>query len=257
MPIIPDEFTADPDSMPGRGVKGFNAKTGPKICVSLSEPSGTAMLEALKDSTPYADLAEIRLDALSDQQDLTINALIDKSHLPLIFTNRPVWEGGKFTGSEDDRIRPLLYAARSGASFIDIELKTISDIRSLVVKEARVHGAVVIVSFHDFSGTPDVDFLSSVLREAYDAGADIAKIVTMARSEDDARRVLSLYFRRQDTDLPLIAFAMGPSGRPSRLVCLFLGSCLTFASPLNGAETAPGQIPVKELRRMLDYLRHI
>lgn len=258
---VQDGLPTDPDPISGLGRRRFNIykilKPGCNICVSLSGSSDTAILKTLKDSAPYADLAEIRLDTISDTKDSNISGLIGKSPLPLIFTNRPVWEGGKFSGNEEDRIRPLIDAIRAGVDFIDIELKTRPDIRSLIVNEAQIHGSGVIVSFHDFSGTPDTDFLLEILWAIYETGADIAKIVTMARSEDDARRVLSLYFKRQETDLPLIAFAMGPHGRASRLICFFLGACLTFASPLSGAETAPGQIPINELRGMVEYLRHV
>ncbi|MGB9711987.1 MAG: type I 3-dehydroquinate dehydratase [Dissulfurimicrobium sp.] len=243
--------------MYGLGVKDPDRKIGPKICVSLSGSSVEAMLQALKDSTPYADLAEIRLDAVSDTKRLDIGVLIKNSPLPLIFTNRPFWEGGGFSGDEADRLRPLLEAARSGAEFIDIELRAEPRIRSSILKEARRCGCKVIASFHDFSGTPDDSLLLRAIEESCDIGADIAKIAVMARSEDDVRRVLSLYFRRpsgRTGSIPLIAFAMGPLGRASRLACVFLGSYLTFASPAGGAETAPGQIPLREMRAMVDYL---
>ena len=214
---------------------------------------GIHIKKRLHECAPYADLAEVRLDALSNINDLDIKGLVDKSPLPLVFTNRPVWEGGYFSGREEERTDSLIKAAEYGASFIDIELGARQDLRSSVVEKAKHYGCKVIVSFHDFSGTPAEANLSRVILEESDAGADIGKVVVTARDEGDVRRVLSLFFSPEAIGLPLIAFAMGPFGRVSRLACLALGSYLTFASHSTGTESAPGQIPVRELRAMVNY----
>ncbi len=226
---------------------------GPRICVAISAPSEDIMRQRLLECAPYADMAEIRLDALDDIAALDMRRLVEGSPLPIIFTNRPVWEGGGFRGGEEDRVSLLLKAAVSGAGFVDIELRTRRDLRTSVVEAARRGGCKVIVSFHDFSGAPDETGLSRFIVEEKEAGADIGKIVVTARNAGDVRRVLSLYSDPEVNGFPLIAFAMGPLGRLSRLACLALGSYLTFASHSMGAESAPGQIPVKDLRSMVDY----
>jgi 3-dehydroquinate dehydratase/shikimate dehydrogenase len=50
----------------------------------------------------------------------------------------------------------------------------------------------VILSFHDFQGTPSAAQLQRLAREMYDAGADIVKIATMANDITDSATVLSL-----------------------------------------------------------------
>jgi 3-dehydroquinate dehydratase/shikimate dehydrogenase len=53
-------------------------------------------------------------------------------------------------------------------------------------------------------------------------------------------------------DLKIIALCMGKKGRISRVASLLFGGYLTFASLDQGEESADGQMPVKEMREMLE-----
>ena len=74
------------------------------------------------------------------------------------------------------------------------------------------------------------------------------KIVTTAKSTDDATRVLEIY--RNKESLNLIAFAMGDNGRISRILCLYLGSPYTYVSL--GKPVAPGQFSVDEVKKIIN-----
>jgi len=224
------------------------------ICVSLAEPTCDALLRRLQQVAAKADLAEIRLDALADAESLDFASLLKNRPCPLIFTNRSSKEGGLFSGSEEERISLLGKALSEGADYVDIELRTDPVLRDAVIKEVRRTGIKVIISYHDFSCTPAKEKLIEVFDSERRAGADIGKIVTLAEGLQDVLKVLSLHFRAMDDGLPLIAFCMGPLGKMSRLACLALGGYLTYASPAGGHETAPGQIPLDDLKAMVDYL---
>ena len=73
--------------------------------------------------------------------------------------------------------------------------------------------------------------------------SDNVKVVTMAKSINDAARVLSLY---NNNNIKLIAFSMGNYGRMSRILCLLLGSPYTYVS--FGKPIAPGQFSVDEVK---------
>ncbi len=206
----------------------------------------------MEEVSVQADLIEVRLDALEDTANLDLPGLVRQSPLPLIFTNRSRDEGGSFHGSEMERLDLLSEAIRAGASHIDIELRTAPELRTPLIREARGSGTKVIVSFHDFAGTPDKKKLDEILGQALAAGADIPKIVTMANSPEDVQTVLSLYSGWQGQSI--IAFCMGSQGRISRLACLALGAYLTFASPSFASGTAPGQIPLRDMRAIVDFL---
>jgi len=226
------------------------------ICVSLAESTPRRLYRCIQAISCVADVVEIRLDTLEDPWAFDVGEFIRHRPLPVIFTNRSADEGGCFQGTERQRIDLLVKAVSSGADYVDIELATDHVLRDRVLKEARRNAVKTIISYHDFSGTPAEDHLIQVLIEEKTAGADIGKIVTMARDLNDVFRVLSLYFCRQREGLPLIAFCMGTAGKASRLACLYTGAILTYAAPAHDKETAPGQIPVRELKQMVDSLEN-
>ncbi|OPL14449.1 MAG: hypothetical protein AVO38_02455 [delta proteobacterium ML8_D] len=224
------------------------------ICVSLAEPTCDALLKRLQKVEAKADMVEVRLDAFVEIESLDFASLIKDRPCPFIFTNRSSAEGGLFTGSEDDRIGLLEKAISAGADYIDIELRTDPVLRNAIVKKVHEAGAKLIISYHDFFGTPDTDKQIELFDSERQAGADIGKIVTTAKCTQDVLKVFSLYFKALDEAFPLIAFCMGPFGKMSRLACLAMGAYLTYASPSRGHETAPGQISLDELRAMVDCL---
>ena len=224
------------------------------ICVSLAEPTCDALLKRLQQVAAKADMAEVRLDTLMDVESLDFVSLIKDHPCPLIFTNRSSDEGGLFSGSEEERISLLEKAISEGADYVDIELRTDPVLRDAIVKKVREAGTKLIISYHDFSCTPEKGRLIEVFDSERQAGADIGKIVTMAEGPQDVLSVLSLHFKAMDEGFPLIAFCMGPFGKMSRLACLAMGAYLTYASPASGYEAAPGQIPLDDLRAMVDCL---
>lgn len=224
------------------------------ICVSFAEPTCDVLLKRLQQVAVKADMAEVRLDALADVESLDFVSLIKDRPCPFIFTNRSSEEGGLFSGSEVERISLLEKAISAGADYVDIELRTDPALRDAIVKKVRKTGTKLIISYHDFFYTPEKEKLVDVFDSERRAGADIGKIVTMADGPQDVLKVFSLYFKSLDEGFPLIAFCMGVLGKMSRLACLALGAYLTYASPARGREAAPGQIPLDDLRAMVDCL---
>ena len=224
------------------------------ICVSLAESTSEALLKCLGQVAVKADLAEVRLDCLKDVDRLDFIDLLKDRPCPLIFTNRSRDEGGRFSGSEQDRIGLLKQAVSAGADYVDIELRTDPAYREDVVQRAREAGTKLIISFHDFLNTPPKERLVEVLDLQRQAGADISKIVTMAEGPRDVLNIFSLYFKALDGDFPLIAFCMGTFGKMSRLVCPSLGAYLTYCSSAEGHEAAPGQITLDDMTALVDYL---
>ena len=78
------------------------------------------------------------------------------------------------------------------------------------------------------------------------------KIVTTANNTDDATRLLELYSKKDKTNL--ISFAMGDSGRISRILCLYLGSPFTYVSL--GKPVAPGQFSLDEVRKITNLKKN-
>lgn len=227
-----------------------DTRTG-RICVSIAAETVAAAVAAAAQSAAAADLIEIRLDTLDRPEIAAFTAALSG---PLLFTNRPAWEGGSFAGPEEERLALLHEAVASGAAYIDIELRAEPAGRQALLAAAGPSATRTIISWHDFSGTPAAGELAGIVTEMADSGARIGKIVTTAGDFQDVLRVLALQESAMKKGFPLIAFCMGRLGAISRLATLELGGYMTYAAPDSGRATAPGQLPVSVLRAMLHNL---
>jgi len=57
------------------------------------------------------------------------------------------------------------------------------------------------------------------------------------------------------TNRKIIALCMGEEGKISRIMAPYFGSYLSFASLERGAESAPGQLTVEEMREIFRILK--
>jgi 3-dehydroquinate dehydratase I len=218
-----------------------------KICVSIAAPTVEEAVAIGKRAEALADVLEIRVDSLTDPDILPFVKGLGK---PLLFTNRPTWEGGNYPGDENERIALLLAAIDAGAAYVDIELQAEPGLQGRILGRAREQGTQVIVSWHDFKTTPSAQALATILQRQYRSGAAIGKIVTTARDFRDVLRVLSLQEAAAEMDFPLIAFCMGRPGMISRLATLALHGYMSYAAPDDGPASAAGQLPLSALRAM-------
>lgn len=205
------------------------------ICVSLAEPSVAACLAALKG----LDFAEIRMDMMKLMLE-EIPRLFSGNRV-LIATCRP---GGR---SDEERKRLLMRAIASRATFVDVEIESETTYREEIVATARSCGCRVIVSHHDYERTPERPALEACVSACFEAGADIAKIACMVRSDRENARLLALL----DTDREIVVVGMGKRGRVTRILAPLLGSPFTYASLSQGKETADGQIDRETLQELL------
>ena len=224
-----------------------------RLCVSIAAATQAEALTMAKNSEAVADVLEIRLDSMTDPD---IPLFLGSLAKPLLFTNRPAWEGGNCPDEEKERISLLTKAAEAGAAFVDIELNAAPPLANELIATARANNCKTIVSWHDFKCTASRQALTEVFQRQCRSGADIGKIVTTARCFQDVFRVLALQEQAADLGFPLIAFCMGPLGMISRVATTDLGGYMTYAAPDNGAPTAPGQLPASALRRIFTELGH-
>ena len=214
----------------------------PKICVAIvnNDP------EAVKEVEPLVDLFEVRIDLIGDGWQ----ELVKQLKKPWIACNRIADEGGGWQGNEARRIEKLLEAIELGADIVDVELRTrnLAKIVQLIKRRTKC-----LLSFHDLQRTPLLDEMKEMVRRQLKAGADVCKIVTTAQGFEDNLTILQLI--SEFPDVRLISFAMGPLGYMSRVLCPLVGGDFTYASIEKGKESAEGQIPIRELRKIYEMVR--
>ena len=275
----------------GRSIPGPDGL--PAVAVSLTGPSlAHARAQARRAIGAGADVLELRVDLLEEAGALTAapmdtaaarvleclrgvgevaNGADADAGAPLLLTCRTAAEGGR-AQLDDAAYGALLRSVLDGLAdwaperrpaAIDVEVQR--GCLQRVCEHAHTLGVDVVASFHDFEATPPDEVLEGVLARMADEGADLAKIAVWPTSADDVARLLGVCARATmgtekgaGPGVPVAAISMGALGAVSRVAPAF-GTALTFAAvPDEQGEaraSAPGQMPIQDVRRCLELLR--
>ncbi len=217
-----------------------------KTCISIAENSPKKIKNKLKESFKKSDYVEVRLDFLKTKDVPEALESIKKDLKKVVCTLRPKNEGGKFTGSEKERIAILKLIAEYNPFLLDVEFNTLNKNKELS-KYLKSTKTKLLVSWHDFKKTPKSSELKNKIKKMSKFSSNV-KIVSTAKSVDDATRMLELYNKTGKNNL--ISFAMGDAGKISRILCLYLGSPYTYVSL--GKAVAPGQFSVDEVNKIIN-----
>jgi len=193
------------------------------------------------------ELAEIRLDRL----DFSLPQVEEVFSLPgkWVATYRP----GPI--SESERKEYYITAVKSGAAFVDIEIEAENSFLKPIKEIAERSECKTILSYHNFENTPTRPELLAIIERCFDRGADIAKITCRVLKNEDSARILSLYDSPAGAQRKILALGMGEKGKITRIAAPFLGAPFTFAALSPEQKTAPGQLDVDTLQKVLELVR--
>ncbi len=222
-----------------------------RICVSIGRETIDDALAIADSVSSQADVLEIRLDYLALP---AVSSFVNTLTIPLLFTNRPVWEGGEFSGDEEERLGPLLEAVAQNCGYVDLELLSPDDSHQKMRTALQQSRTKLILSWHNFQDTPTREELVGRMAMMQDKGADIGKIITTAHSHQDVLKVLQLQEVAEQLGFPLIAFCMGRPGVVSRVATCDLGGYMTYCAVSGKDATAPGQLSVMALREIFSLM---
>lgn len=211
------------------------------ICASIGEKNVEKCLEAIK----RVDMAEIRIDI----------AELKNEDLKRVFSTGKKLIAACRTGkiNDDDRKDMLKIAIEAGATYVDIEYEAPPEYKNELIDFAHKHQCDVIISYHNYERTPELEELEKIVHEIYEQGADLAKVATHVNVNRDNSKILSLY----KAPGRLVAVGMGDLGRISRVVAPFLGAEFTYASLSDSSATAPGQISYEKLSQFIIDIQQI
>ena len=233
----------------------------------LEEAGALAAPDPLDVATAAAQVLEC-LRGLGEAIDTTDGA---NAGSPVLLTCRTAAEGGR-AQLDDTAYGSLLRSVLDGLTdwaperrlaAIDVEVQR--GCLPQVCAQAHALSIDVVASFHDFEATPADEALEEVLARMAREGADLAKIAVWPTSADDVARLLGVCARatagageRSGLGVPVAAMSMGALGAVSRVAPAF-GSALTFAvvpdEQGQARASAPGQLPIQDVRRCLELLR--
>ena len=266
----------------------------PAVAVSLTGPSlAHAQAQARSAIAAGADVLELRVDLLEEAgapaapldaataaaqvleclrglgEVIAADGADAGAGAALLLTCRTVAEGGR-ARLDDAAYTALLHSVLDGLAdwaperrpaAIDVEVQR--GCLPQVCAQAHALDIDVVASFHDFEATPADEVLEEVLARMAREGADLAKIAVWPTSADDVARLLGVCARATagagtGLGVPVATMSMGALGAVSRVAPAF-GSALTFAvvpdEQGQSRASAPGQLPLQDVRRCLELLR--
>lgn len=243
---------------------GFKDKTHPLICLPITAKTKEEVLnevEILQAQGP--DMIELRADFLEEIANTEkiidlVNTVLKITDIPLLFTIRSEKEGGQIILLNDGEIMELLceVAKSTSVDLLDYEVNNDKKLVQQFMYIAHEHGKKVVLSYHNFLETPDNELLLEYFTKMDVYNADFAKIAVMPKSKADVRRLLEVTsVADEKLSIPVITMSMGDLGKISRVIGWVYGSVLTFG--VGVASSAPGQVPIAELRAAIQSVQDI
>ncbi|WP_137597583.1 type I 3-dehydroquinate dehydratase [Paucilactobacillus kaifaensis] len=207
-----------------------------------------------------AEIIEWRIDYLGEMTDFSqlvttgqsLQALI--GNIPLIVTNRTSAEGGQLEFVEKnylDAYEQLIEADVPDA--IDVEFAQSDHIITHLKHLTNNSKTKLILSHHDFKGTPLRDDLIFLYSRMAKLEPDIVKLAVTPNSHEDVLHLMTATTAADhQIKMPIIAISMGDLGKITRVSGSLFGSIATFAAVVESS--APGQISAEHLRTVMELI---
>ncbi len=208
----------------------MNGLTGPTICVVIARTRHKMIQAEIQAAARLgARLIEVRLDFIAKQPDF--QRLLANKPCPLIATVRRGDDGGRFAGTEAERLVLLRQAIVAGFDWVDLETDVIDGIK-------RFGKTKRIVSYHNLREVPaDLD---KIYQRMCQQDADIVKLSVTAHQTAHNLRLLQFL---KNPPKPTIAICTGDLGVCSRVLSAKLGSPFTYAA-FNRERTVESGMPL-------------
>lgn len=221
-----------------------------RLCVSIAEPTLERARDAMGRVLAAGARAEVRIDWLEDLgrdpvgRDPVgeLERLVAGEGERVVLTFRRLADGGRREMGDGERLALLAETAARTGAWCDVEWDLAGALDALGVRRDRL-----VLSHHDFAGTPD---LVALLARMTSIDAAVYKIATRATGVTDLFAHFELLERAKSQNLRLVPIAMGPQGVASRVLGPAWGAEWTFCSLDEGRESAPGQVSLERMRTL-------
>ncbi len=228
------------------------------IVVSILEESLEAWRRAAMAARTYADELELRLDGLpeawlarlgagdADAQN-ELGEVLDGLGRPVLAALNDATAFGRFEGSERERVRILLGAARAGVARVDVPW---SAVEAFSHELAGRPSPPKVVSLHGGGrpqGAAELTVALAPLRAHCSAG-DRVKLVPNVENAEQGLRLLAAAWALPGDGVERSVFGSGPRAGFTRAFAPACGARVVYAAAPGSTGTAPGQLDAAQLR---------
>lgn len=211
-----------------------------KICTVLAESDFSSTRKIVSKVTKKSVFFELRADYLNNLDEKLIIKLKKILSLKTIFTLKSKTNGGQADFEESKNLSLLQTAIDAGYEFIDLE------INSPLLKKLDRKSTKYILSYHNFKQTSSYSDLKKIIFSARKKGADLIKIATLVKDEEDLKILTRLLIAKKYKE-KIIVVGMGEEAKISRIFFPLLGSFLTYVASNN--KIATGQFNLEEINK--------
>ncbi|MFC0136572.1 type I 3-dehydroquinate dehydratase [Staphylococcus petrasii] len=232
--------------------------------IAPTELIDDATLNDLNQYQNEIDIVELRIDQWPENhiQLLTKNLEIlhnQDANFKVLVTYRTSSQGGKGSLPYEAYMKLLQDIVHLNYyHMIDIEWDSDYDIfahRDLV-RLAQENYKQVVVSYHNFQGTPDIDILKFTYYKMHQLNPDYVKIAVMPQCREDVATLLQAMAASVDAVYPkVIGISMSQLGVVSRVAQGAFGGSVSYGCL--GEPQAPGQLHVKTLKAQLSFYENM
>jgi 3-dehydroquinate dehydratase/shikimate dehydrogenase len=211
------------------------------ICISIAQESRRMALVDIFNAAPQCDLMEIRLDCFEKAADL--NELLADKRKPVILTCRRKVDGGKWDGSEEERLSILRQCVLNKlADYVEIELDVADHIKPVP------GGAKRVIAYTNLEETPPD--ISNIYAQCQNKSPDVIKLTTLARTPEEAWPLVQIQGK---ATIPTVLVGLGKPGIMLTVLGRKVNAPWTYAALEKGMEAHPDQPTVSDLRDVYRY----
>ncbi len=217
------------------------AEVPPGILVCVSGGFGSVdRLRTFLESNPEVAsgsrwMLEIRLDLFDGPIEPVLD-IVSQLGDKAVVSCRSRRDGGRFAGSESERVALLARAASSGAGFVDVELSTWQKGGGDQIRRACSGNTRVMLSVHE---TVASGYFADHAARLNASGVDAVKLAGTVRNAAD---LIALARAGRSLKAPFTSVVgMGPAAALTRMRPSAFGGRMTYASAGLGLATADGQ----------------
>lgn len=228
--------------------------------IAPTELVDTVTLDDLNQYQNEIDIVELRIDQWPENhiQLLTKNLEIlhnQGADFKVLVTYRTISQGGKGSLPYEAYMKLLQDIAHLDyCHMIDIEWDSDYDVIAHrdFVRLAQKNDKQVVVSYHNFQETPEIDILKFTYYKMHQLNPDYVKIAVMPQCREDVATLLQAMATSVDAVYPkVIGISMSQLGVVSRVAQGAFGGSVSYGCL--GTPQAPGQLHVKTLKDQLSF----
>jgi 3-dehydroquinate dehydratase/shikimate dehydrogenase len=209
------------------------------ICISIAQESRRLALADMLNAARQCDLLEVRLDRFGKAPD--VGELLAAKPKPVIMSCRRPRDGGRWDGSEDERLAILRQCIVSKADYVEIELDAADQIRPFPLAKR-------VIAYTNCHETPAN--IAEIYAQAQSKHPDVIKLTTLARTPEEAWPLVQILAQ---ATVPTVVVGLAELGVMLSVLGAKLGAPWTYAALERGLEAYPDQPTVSDLENVYHY----